>query len=339
MQAGFSKRLPVDAPEALEPDEKTFAGTKGEGTDTVNTVRRKPSPLQARFLGGSRGIPLRHPYPPQKKSNSGRHTMHSAVTFTVFAAAGLCGFLPAAGAQAPGYRDDISETAPSELSPCIGYDPQLHTWGPKSPGTGNQGLCPVGSAVFGTVATLSREERKGPSTPLHLFCCPLPDGVLTSETTIVSSDCPEEFVITGERLLDPTTEPGGIVFQCTRVNTARFTLAAARAGARMRLTDSLFDYFGNTFRGELHDSEAVLSWEALPVGIRYGVGRMNRLTWVRTGCVGNPPGSLLSGRSGEDCSSLTFREVRLKDNDREAPMYPHCRAIDAPLSPAARCIP
>lgn len=185
--------------------------------------------------------------------------------------------------------------------------------------------CPPNHAIFDRAST----------------CCALPAvDILTDEHVQVTSQCPPDYVATGEKVFlgqeqiyDRECTSCTRKYRCTRINTERYQLGEPTPGA----------YWGAGSKSWANSTRFMK--REIPVAIRYGIGRKGRYSWDFQGCVGLPWGSLLAGNHGwKECQNMLFRQLQFRGRQGDPPqgipvqMFPRCRAISDYLSPDARCI-
>lgn len=246
------------------------------------------------------------------------------------------------------FADDLSNDAPWVTPPCVAYHPNKPFWGAVNihAEVREHTLCPTHHAIVGLYPVLG--DPDGPSNiPVSGFCCPLPPDALSEEHVEDTEACPEDYVATGSRIdeqyfLDLRDSERDVsnfmqsyrqILRCTKINTKRYSLSEPSPLVYWGLTT----HFGRMFEKRISRSQ-------IPIGLRYGIGRTTRYHWARDGCVTYPFGSLLTKKTGKECSQLFSRQLlyrgRRGDPASGTPVvdYSGCLAVDDPLSPKARCV-
>ncbi len=217
----------------------------------------------------------------------------------------------------------IGGTAEAEQQPCIGFVPgyshALSQWGRTD-------ICPPG---YGAVETAKHGT---------LSCCPLPRGMLESDSDewLARTACPPDSILTGTKLADASGSESifscfdcARKIRCTRINSARYRLAAATFG-------QLWGSGSKVAQGVRH-----LTHLELPAGIRIGIGRLGFDWWDTWGCIGSPVGALLVGTPMSECRDTPFaRVVPLTPQASDpAPPFPvaGCHEPPDPFEPGADC--
>ena len=171
-------------------------------------------------------------------------------------------------------------------------------------------------------------EPNGSKVAVFGICCPLPFGdVLTDQQFYgVTENCPENAVVTS---LSEGSCGNFCTVRCTAINTAKYKLGPERHGA---LWGGGGQFYGGVFRG------ADIGFDEIPAAIRYSFGRSNQFGWDEDGCIGLPPGSLLTGKQTRRCSGYRYRELLYLDGTPVV-MFPKCSKLSNPEDPNATCIP
>ena len=221
--------------------------------------------------------------------------------------------------------------AVAQPSVCIGY----HEIGANKWAGERDFECEPGFAVYS--ADDSDYSRK-PVRLTGVACCPMPaDDILTNRHSLVERSCPDGSVITGY-VLDFTVSRD-LIFRCTEINKDKYALAPGRPGM----------YWGHGISSPLSEKQMPLS--AIPAAIRYSVGRRSENEWDVDGCVGEPPGSLLTSIGTGSCRTMVFRRLLARpgsvdDAAGKAPpdpepvkMFPDCAEVENPFDPRTECIP
>ena len=153
--------------------------------------------------------------------------------------------------------------------------------------------CPENTAFFGIDDPAG---RSGPGAKISVSgsCCPLPAGdILTDSTSFHLERCPEQSVVTGVR----ASGSDEYMLRCTKINTARYALSAARASA----------YWGNGVAGAKGATR--IDWKNIPESIRAAQGHMQEKRYDIDGCVGYPWGSMFVAKQNKYCSGLLFSRL------------------------------
>lgn len=227
---------------------------------------------------------------------------------------------------------------------CIGYDP-VHLWNNLIlvNNVAKEAYCFEGYAFLAHDVAGGRWFHSTNQSPIAGYCCPLPEGVLTSEHVFVDAICPDNFVATGARTSpeSPSIGKPAIEIRCTKIDTHRYYLESAteawNVGWLNDLTGETLDYLRGGTRQQT-------TRNLIPAGLRYGLLRHSQTLWNISGCVGYPWGSVLVGRvGGSGCSGYRFRQVFLRGNEglrsgQPLQIFPNCRALDNPFKPDASCM-
>ncbi len=225
---------------------------------------------------------------------------------------------------------------------CLGYNPETKSWGQAgvSPFSfGEPTECPANHAMVGVRRPLGN-YRAAKFIPVMGDCCPLPTGVLRPEKSTHLGQCPENSVVTGARLSQDIeaciSDDQGCLDRwqeietelvCTQIDTTRYLLSSPRAGIR----------WGKGYNfSELAQHQILRRY--LPPGLREGIGRYSRIGWRLEGCVGDPPGSLLTGRSGRRCHDFQFKSLLDTKSNLPVESFANCRRVSDPLDPLAQCL-
>ena len=197
---------------------------------------------------------------------------------------------------------------------------------------GKEVRCPTGFAYYGATPP-GGLRRPAAAVPVFGSCCPLPSSdILLKEQVEVFEQCPEQYIATGFRLGEDCTripllqyglcgEGKGHKLLCTKVNTARYQLGEIRNG-----------FFWGVSSKRWHESKFI-SKQTISAGLRFGLGRVSKYFWRESGCVGDPPGSLLVGKVSKRCRGLLFRELQYRGQSGDpkqgeaVTMFPACDEI------------
>ena len=196
--------------------------------------------------------------------------------------------------------------------------------------------CPPGHAFYsqccspGGVSTFADGSR----VMVSGVCCPLPaeDILMEDEPSVLAvEECPEGYVATGGTTRDcPDCR---YHLRCTRINAARYTLAAAGRGINWGISSSYWKHSKVIARGEL------------PPAVRFGLGRTGLYRFRSSGCIAEKPGALLVGRYSKHCSDHYFRELQFRGAAGDPQlgtavrMFPECLVPPDPFTQNARCLP
>lgn len=236
----------------------------------------------------------------------------------------------------------------SSAKVCTGFDSERQRWGPvKVDAANSEANCPSGSAIMAYALVARSHRSRAPEFPIEGYCCPLPDGALTSEHTFDEETCPEGSVVTGGKQERTESEsPQGrekYLLRCTRLNSVQFRLASTRRGRKI---GGVRDTFAENVRHLLGDTTDNVTWSEIPLALRYGILRVGPAEWESGGCIGASWGAVLVSRSGSECRELSFREILPKINRGEDQstssqsirVYPECDALSAPFAADASCL-
>lgn len=213
---------------------------------------------------------------------------------------------------------------------CLGYHlkngPPAHSkWGEDFR------LCDENSAIFGNSEGF-KNERLGSGVVAN--CCPLPfSDILETREQKAFRACPDGMVITGNYFLNESCSDCPLQVRCTAINSKRYRLGRPQPGR----------YWGSGFSGRMQDRRYQLS--DIPLGIRTGVARNRYGELAIDGCMGEPPGSLLTERNGKSCSETVYRELLYRGLPGDPPdgtpvkMFPDCRKIENMFDPYSGCFP
>ena len=243
---------------------------------------------------------------------------------------------------------DGQDSAEQEWSErvCVGFDEDTQSFGwhewlhharnSQKDSPIRKRHCPAKMVFFGT--TMSGGRYAAADAPAHGNCCPLPTSdILTDEHLEHTSNCPYDFVVTGVELRVDCLAGAHCkkALRCTKINTKRYQLGLARPGV----------FWGASVKASFPWKEdKKIRIDQLPPAIRYGLQRVRRREIALSGCVGDPPGSLMVSKSSVRCKGFGFRELQYRglpgDPERGTPvkMFPHCDSVDDIFSAHARCI-
>ena len=148
--------------------------------------------------------------------------------------------------------------------------------------------CPRGYAVVAI-------DDSSTGTPSHFFtvdCCPLPrEDVLQDDLPGSFSSCPDGSVATSGPLATDNN-----LLRCSKVNP-RYLLGEPRPGV----------YWGDGF--SIPRTKLGIERMGIPEALREGIGRESRTVWDVDGCIGSPPGSLLTTIGDGSCAETRFRPL------------------------------
>lgn len=209
--------------------------------------------------------------------------------------------------------------------------------------------CPRGSAFVAQATMNSQEMRVFQNTPLQGNCCPLPPDALTSAIHLFAGHCPAGSVVTGVRGYSSETmdlsrhQPSSYLFECTFINSNRYQLGPEGLAVRIATAPHGFNRHGARSLLGLEPNVTV-SWNRIPPGLRYAVGRVSRNGHEQHHCTGYPWGSLLVGRGERTDCGYMHRELQYAgiggDPPRGSPVpiFADCDAVESPLGEAPRCV-
>lgn len=231
-----------------------------------------------------------------------------------------------------------------EPLPCLGYNPATHRWGAESlTAEAAEENCAPGYAFVG--ASFAGGRVASPEE-LMVFgnCCKLPQDALLEEHIYNAENCPEGSVATGIKLDSANSNKPALLLRCTNIDKKRYTLGEPQAGVHVGWAREFMLHLGLSLLGS---SEKQIARSALPIGIRYAIGRREEFRWDSGSCVGDIPGSLLTEKHAKFCKDLRFRSLlRILPNTSPGDttistvavsMYPACNALTSVTDPAARC--
>ncbi len=148
--------------------------------------------------------------------------------------------------------------------------------------------CPPGHAVVG----VDDSTYIGVRSYFTVDCCPMPsDDVLAEQLPDLYERCPEGSVVTSGPLFSEAHK-----LRCTKLSP-RYKLGLPRPGV----------YWGEGL--SVPRTRGGIERKAIPESLRTGIGRESRTSWDLDGCIGDPPGSLLTEVVGGDCPTTRFREL------------------------------
>ena len=181
--------------------------------------------------------------------------------------------------------------------PCLGFNPELQQWGPHL--IYETEICPQGYAY-----TSADDPPGGVSDPLEPVndpCCKLPaEDILLPIRFVASQFCPDDAIVVGSLLSRSKAPFSGYAVLCQFINSSRYTLSAPENGVYWGV--------GSQTLLSLFDARQVV-WRELPVAMRYSVGRRGMTFWDSDGCVSDPPGALLVGKTRGTCAATLFRRL------------------------------
>ena len=203
-------------------------------------------------------------------------------------------------------------------------------------------FCPKNYAVFASEPNAANSRyAKANEVRIQSYCCPLPaDDILLDQHVLADTECPESYIVTsstgGEDKVDSSAPPRYSdlgVFRCTKINTKRYKLGKELpAVAWGRGTSS-------------YKEKSLLLIGDIPLAIRGGVRRQSKYRQAWRGCIGQPFGSLLTGKmGGKRCSAHLYRELQFAgaENDPKegsaVKMFPNCNISPDPYRPEDGCV-
>lgn len=208
---------------------------------------------------------------------------------------------------------------------CIGFNPGqgVEGWGEV------HDSCPRGYAYF-SFREPGRIETKPERVAVGGACCRLPaEDVLTEERVKSFGACPENFIGVGGDYRPPDHH----ALLCARINTERYQLGPVTGGR----------YFGVGYSMAKHRTR--IESAALPVALRYALGRSSYDKWIGEGCVGVRPGYLVTGKQPRTCETIEFRELQYAGRAGDPPagtpveMLPKCSKIENEFDAFSGCFP
>ncbi len=233
------------------------------------------------------------------------------------------------------YRPVIAETQIGPSSPCIGYNPESKLWGWDPTGPITKWYCPRNYAYFSLDRT-SASLQNGRNVKAVGDCCKLPaEDVLTESHISAFETCPTDFVATGGTFTDFYRNNSPSALRCTKINTERYQLGPAAPGVLWGVaSQASFPFI----------EPRIIMRRAIPLAIRYGIGRKSRTYWSAAGCIGQPAGSLLTEKLGRGCANYIFRELQYRGAGSDppagtpVPIIPQCSEITDIFDPDAQCV-
>lgn len=226
----------------------------------------------------------------------------------------------------------VTKTGPKAPRPyvpsvCVGFNPEAsRPWGELVE------QCAEGYAVM-SVDDPARATSTA-SALMRVLCCPLPSSdMLTDEHVEVEEQCPEDFIVTGGS--PPIAcETCPKKFRCTKINTDRYQLGAPTPAAYWGSGMSMFHQ-----GSRIHKA-------AIPVALRFGVGRTGESAWDDDGCISEQWGSVLVTKSRSQCSNYLFRRFEYTGAIKGDPapgtpvkVLPDCASISSPFDRFPKCNP
>ena len=253
-----------------------------------------------------------------------------------------------------------AHTAAAEPSPtpdprwsppvCTSFDPQSKRYGPYGePEYRAVDGCPQGSVFIAEMILSSRETKAFQTTALKGNCCALPPDALTPARHLFAGKCPDGSVVTGARGFSAVAnelrndQVPTYLLECTFINTKRYQLGTPNFAVRVSTTPQgagrpgLQEVFGLS-------PHVSTSWNRIPAGIRFAIGRVGRHGREAVYCAGYPWGSLLVGRGAHSTCGFIHRELQYRGEPGDpvqgypVSMFPECDAIGDPFSENPRCI-
>lgn len=217
---------------------------------------------------------------------------------------------------------------------CSGFQIQTGDWGIDESRVHRKKrwlLCQDDEAYFG-VAKVWMDNNQS----VQGNCCPLPaKDIFTGKHLIVRDICPEGYAATGVLWAPPShpkedqEKPNRI--RCSKINDSLYRLAAAKPGIQWGLSSSgAFPW---------HERKRI-RLDQIPLGIRYGIARETRQTFLNSGCVAERIGGLFVGVDGELCKATYWRQLYRREVEGDIPlkMFPDCKKITKLLSPNPVCV-
>lgn len=217
---------------------------------------------------------------------------------------------------------------------CLAWNPDTELFGWNSWEERSEQFCPINHAIY------ALDDQPSGSGPIQYSyfaanCCPLPaNDILTTETILVYDRCPENYIITGS-VYQPTMTSRPITsVRCTKINTARYRLGPSRTGVYWGVGSGIHSY----------SEKQPIKISDVPAAIRSSIGRTGFSGWDTDGCIGSPPGSLITKRSVSPCSGSEFRELLFRGigddpvDGTRVKMFPDCARISDIFDQNAICI-
>ena len=190
--------------------------------------------------------------------------------------------------------------------------------------------CPKNYAFYATLPSSSPRDSLPEDVSLVGFCCPLPaQDILTTNEFIEREQCPENSVATGLANVDCEDCRNALI--CTEINTQRYELSTVTPGVLWGNSSTFWKHRRRVQFGEL------------PPGLKYGVSRRNKYTFVFAGCIGYPFGSLVVGKRNKRCQGILFRQLMYRGMFGDSPagtpvkMYPDCNVVTSLFSTEPVC--
>ena len=148
--------------------------------------------------------------------------------------------------------------------------------------------CPRGYGVL----AVDDSSSESPPSFFGVDCCPLPRADVLQEDLAGSySSCPEGSIATSGPLANEDH-----LLRCTKVSP-RYLLGEETPGI----------YWGDGF--SLPRTQNGIERLGIPERWREGIGRESRAVWDVDGCIGSPPGTLLTGFGDGRCGETRFRAL------------------------------
>lgn len=225
---------------------------------------------------------------------------------------------------------------PSAQAPCLGFNPENNSWSTAIVNERNpEENCAAGFAIV-SASFHGAPANDAASILLFANCCRLPDGALLDDHVYEPSSCPAGHVASGVKFNSLPDGSSQYLLRCTRINDIRYSLGEPQPGMYVGWQG---EFFRHLYLMILGKPETRITRSALPVGIRYAIGRAEENRWNGGTCVSESPGSLLTDKIEKRCGGLQFKPL-LQNNKEKSPiaMYPRCRALSSITDPNARCI-
>ena len=241
--------------------------------------------------------------------------------------------------------------AAAEPRVCVGYNPETMTWGQI--GTIDQpigfGYCPHGYGIMGTTR-VSSPDREGAKVHVMGDCCPLPEDALLDEHSLQLERCPKDSIATG-----------AVTASILEHGECLLPAAPASCAALPKLQRQYMRCTKLSSRYQLGDPQPGVSWgwnrhlsgnfgarvvkTAIPIGLRHGIGRMEKHRWQLEGCIGSPSGSLLVAKESRRCWGNFFAQLQYAGETNDPPrgtavqVIPECTTVTDRDSSDAACVP
>lgn len=164
-------------------------------------------------------------------------------------------------------------------------------------------------------------------------CCKLPAiDILSGKEVIAKRRCPDNSILVGvSPMLSSKAQPvnwESLELHCAFINTDRYTLGPPTAG------ESYGD--SSSITTEIHQKDR----DRLPLGIRFGAGRIELSLWDSDGCIGREAGEVLLAIQGPHCRDMLFAHLQRRNSrghSENLQMFPRCREVSDIYDPSRGC--